>query len=216
MDLATIVTEAWEGYQSFQQAHPVINSMATGEVIYTAADATSQLIRHKKIDKKKIAYTAKIAPLYGLLGHGVVKSANFIGENIYNHPFTKAVASIPIGNLCNAFFFANNQLGEKNNYSIKKLVQNYSKIIKDKTSNNNLYQRFRENFINHVPEVEYKKGVLTSLPYWLTLSTLTFACVPEHMRTPTVLGGAFVWSLLISSLSLRGREKLPEVMDLEI
>jgi len=217
MDLGTIVSNAWEGYQTFAQAHPLINSMASAEVMYTAADASSQLIRHKKIDPKKLAYTAKLAPLYGLIGEGIIRSANFIGEGIYDHPFTKSLAANPLGNLSNAFFFVNNQLAEKNGYKISETFKQYfGKNPED--NGENLYNKFKSRFLNHVPDDIYKKAVLMSLPYWLTAQTAIFAYAPEHMRMPSTLACAFGWTLLSSSLSLIGRESLdlPEELDLEI
>ena len=62
MDLGTLI----ESYQYIQTNHPLIGSMMTAEVTFTLGDAISQLIVDKKIDSKKIAFTAQLALLYGL------------------------------------------------------------------------------------------------------------------------------------------------------
>ncbi|MBT7705910.1 hypothetical protein HN747_00535 [archaeon] len=217
MDIGTMVSQAWEGYQSFALEHPLLNSMSSAELMYLASDAASQLIRYKKIDLEKLAYTAKLAPLYGLIGEGIIRSANFIGEGIYDHPFVKSLATNPLGNISSAFFFVNNQLAEKNGYKLSETIKHYLGGNPE-DSGENLHAKFKNRFLDHVPDKIYKKAVLLGLPYWLTAQTAIFSYAPEHMRMPSTLVCAFGWTLLASSLSLVDRESLslPEEMDLEI
>jgi hypothetical protein len=209
MDLVSLVSEGQQ----------ILTAMAVGEIVYVTADATSQLIRHGKIDKEKLAYTAKIGWLYGLTGHGIVNLSEAMGERIYNCAAVKSAFGIPIGNVCSAFFFANNHLGEENGYSVKETINNYTQIIKDKNTSNNLYQRFKTNFVNKAPAKVYAKSVKLGLPYWFGLGLIAYSeGVPDQLKTPTMLAGTLIWALGISALSLvaKNQEELPEVMDLEI
>jgi hypothetical protein len=211
MDLTNMVKDGWEAYQSFQQTYPLLNSMITGSVIYTSADAASQLMTEKKIDKRKIKYTAGISPVYGLLTHWVVEGGEFIGKGVQNNPLVKSLSAIALGNVLNGIFFSNNQIGEKNNYNLKDLVKNYSKILHDKTDTKkikNTYKRFQEKFVENVPTKEFRECVAISFPYWLTINMINFSYTPEPMRTPVVMAAAFGWTCLLSLWSLKGRKKI--------
>jgi len=206
-----MVEEGWNTYQSFQQAYPLLNSMVTGSAIFTSADAISQLINEGQIDKRKIKHTAGLSPLYGLISHYLVEGGNFIGEGLYNHPLMKSLGTVTLGTVFNGFFFSNNNVGEKNDYRLKNLAENYSKILYDQSDSENIkntYKRFKENFVDNVPTKEFRKCVAISLPYWMTVNSLNFTFTPEHMRTPAVMAASFVWTCLLSLWSLKGRKDI--------
>lgn len=130
MDLTTIADGAFQSFKNFQTAHPHIGAMLNAEVVYISGDLVSQLINDKKVDVKKLKYTATIAPLYGLMVEGCIETGEIVGRNISESPLVKAALGPNLfGNLFNTFFFVNNTVGEKNEYKIGKLASHYLSIF---------------------------------------------------------------------------------------
>ncbi|MGV8151197.1 MAG: Mpv17/PMP22 family protein [Candidatus Woesearchaeota archaeon] len=207
MELTTTVKELFDIYQNFQQAHPHIGTMLTSEVILLTADAGSQLISDKKLNKKKLAFTAQLAPIYGLSLEGLMETGNLVGEYIYNHSIAKsALGPNLFGNIYNIFFFANNTIGEKNNYSIKELLKTYYNTIKDKTTS--VKEKFVNTLWNNVPKKAYTAAVVLTLTFWNVFQTLNYEYIPEELRSPATLGVSLFWTLGLTYHSLIGSRKI--------
>lgn len=72
MGLDVAVNGLFEGYRTLQENHPVIGAMITAEVVYPLADAISQLIVDRRVDLRKVIYTAKVSPFYGVTVAAVI------------------------------------------------------------------------------------------------------------------------------------------------
>jgi len=195
-----------EGYQQLQAAHPFIMSVATAELIFPAADATAQLIKDRAVDWRKVRYTAMLTPFYGAGVYGLVQSGELVGQYLSEDPFTKGALGPNLwGNVQNAFFFMNNTVGERTGYDVSALAQHYGSLLKGKGTR---WENFKENFFGNISKHEYEVSVLGSITAWNGIQWYSYAHVDESMRTPFVLGCAFVWNVLLSGLSLIGREKV--------
>ena len=208
MDLANFAREAYDGYRNFQANHSHLGSMLTSEIVWTTGDAVSQLITDKKIDRKKLRYTAALAPLYGLCLEGLLETGEIVGRHISENPLTKAALGPNIfGNFFNAFFFANNTIGEKKNYRLKELAKHYGEVF---TPKKGFWKNFKEKYIANIPKKEFAFATLVTLTFWNGFQYANYAYVEKDMRVSTVLATAFVWTSLLSLWSLNGRREIAE------
>ena len=80
MDLGTIVEGMWHSYKTLHQNHPLVGAVLDGEVAYIMGDIGSQLLKERRIDWRKVGYTAALAPTYGLAAYGVVQTGDVVGN----------------------------------------------------------------------------------------------------------------------------------------
>lgn len=206
MDLVELATNGFDAYRSFNESHPWLGAMATAEVTFIAGDSTSQLIKDRKVDLRKIRYTAAIAPVYGLGLNVLMESGNLVGRYISDNPIAKAALGPNLwGNVMNAFFFANNTIGERRGYSIPTLVKNYSEVLTD--SSRTIGRRIKENIIDNIPGKEFTMATIGTLTFWNAFQGYNYAYIEESMRTPATLAVAFGWIALMSLWSLTGRRR---------
>ncbi len=206
MTLTTIINDLFTQYREFNAFYPILGSIATAQVIFPMADALSQLITDKHVDGKKVRYTAFLSPLYGLMSYGVMRTGNLVGEHINSHPLAMAALGPNIwGNVQNMFFFVNNTVGEKSNYSISRLWDHYVHLHQGESSP---WQNLKENFFCNIPKKEYYNATLTTLTAWNAIQYMNYAYVPEEMQTPAALCAALIWTPILSWWSLRGRRKV--------
>lgn len=202
MDLGSVV----ESYQYLQANHQIIGSMLTAEVTYVTGDVLSQLILDKKVDSKRVAFTAKLAPLYGLGIEALMQSGELVGNYVSNEPFIKSVLGPNLwGNLYNSFFFVNNSVGHKNDYEVGKLIKNYVDIIPKKGES--FIDNLKEKYLDNVPNKEFFYSVIGTLTFWNAFQWYNYAINSEEMRTPAALGVGVVWVGALSLWSLISREK---------
>jgi len=195
-----------DGYRQLQGAHPLIGSVMTAQVIFPLADATAQLIKDRRVDWRKIRYTAALAPFYGAGVYGLVQSGELVGQYISDEPFTKGALGPNLwGNVQNLFFFYNNTVGERTGYDLGALVQRYRGLFK---GGGTRWENLKTNFFGNIPKQEYEVSVLGSITAWNGIQWYSYAHVDESMRTPFVLGCALLWNVLLSGLSLVGRRKV--------
>lgn len=207
-----LASTCFEAYRSFTGSHPWISSIATAEATFIAGDSVSQLMKDKRIDAKKIKYTAALAPVYGICLNGLMESGELVGKYILDAPIAKAALGPNlIGNAVNALFFANNTTGERNGYSVSGLARNYYDILADNTRT--ISSRIKENFVDNIPGKEFTKSVIGTLTFWNLFQYLNYSYVEESMRTPATLAAAFGWTILLSAWSLTGRRR--KVQELE-
>jgi len=220
MDISNIVYDLYECYKTFQASHPHLGSMLTAEVTFTTSDLIAQLITDRKVDIKKLGYTAALAPVYGLCVEGLIESGELVGRNISDNPLAKGALGPNLwGNFFNTFFFVNNTVGEKKGYSLRNLGKHYLGLLSPKKSEEGLMRRvwdnFKDNYISNIPGREMLYATLGTLTLWNAFQYYNFTYVDEEMRTATTLVAAFVWTPALSWLSLRGRRKIVDKLDLE-
>lgn len=204
----TIINDVWELYQSAQQAHPFIGSVLVAVGTFSLSDIVSQLIVDKKVNWKKVGYTTALSPIYGAGIYGLIESGHLVGEYISDHALVKAALGPNFwGHALNAYFFVNNTIGEKGNYSIKKNVKHYADMF-SKESLKNFGQTFKNKFINNIPKKEYINAVIGSLTFWNAFHYINYTYVQDEMQTPITLGFSVVWTTLITAWSLKGARKL--------
>jgi hypothetical protein len=210
MDIGTISGELFRLYSQFQSTHPLIGSMIAAEVIFVAGDAASQLISDKKIDTRKIQYTATLAPLYGVCINGLLESGDLVGTCVADSPALKSALGPNLwGNFFNIFFFVNNTVGEKEDYKLTRLLQHYRKIlITDSPVVRNFKKRCKDNFINLIPKREYLCSVVATLTVWNVFQYINYSYVQDEMRTSAALAASVVWTSVLSLWSLRGRRAI--------
>ncbi len=202
MDLVTIATNVFETYRLFQEGHPVIGSMLTAEFVFPVADIASQAITDRKINLRKVAYTAALAPVYGLSSYVLMKSGDFIGDYIVDNPLAKAALGPNLwGNMFNTFFFVNNTIGEKNNYSLATLVGHYKNLIFGGHS-------FKEHYLKNIPLKEYLFATAATLTLWNVFQYWNYSSVPKELQTSAALGASLVWMVIFSLLSLQGGRRI--------
>ena len=206
MDLGTIVNTGIEAYQNLQAQKPLLGAMLTAEFTYPTADAISQLVEDKKVDWRKIRYTAAVSPFYGLGIHALMESGDLVGKLVSENPLAKSALGPNLwGNLLNTFFFVNNTVGERTNYSLKELVKNYSEIFKGEKG---FTQNLKEKFVDNIPGREYFNSVIATVTEWNVFQYFNYSHVSDEMRTPATLGAAFLWASVLSLWSLRGRRRV--------
>ena len=152
----SLCVEVLELYQGFMQSQPLLGSMATASVTITTGDIASQLLIDKKVNWKKVWYTARLAPMYGAGIHALIESGDLVGKYISENPLVKSVLGPNLwGNLFNTFFFVNNTVGEKNDYSIKKLVNHYASMF-SKENAKNVFKTIKCSFF--APQKGHREG----------------------------------------------------------
>ncbi len=197
MDLTTIVTDLFIFYRECNFQYPILSSMATASVIFPAADILSQLIVDKTVNWQKVKYTTGLAPLYGLYGYGSVQMGGVVEKFISADPLAKAALGPNlIGNVFNLVFFVNNAVGEKKGYQLQGLGSYYTSLCSGK-----------ERFLNYVPRKEYIQSVIGTVTFWNAFQYLNYSYISDEMQTPTTLGVAFGWTVLLSFWSQIGRKK---------
>ena len=196
-------------YGEFQKAHSHIGSMITAEVMYLAGDATSQLVLEKKLNPRKLAFTATLAPIYGLCLEGLMETGEMVGRTISDNPLVKAALGPNLfGNLYNTFFFCNNTIGEKTNYSIKELIKNYASIFSpNEIKEKGFFNNFKEKYIDNIPFSKYKKSVIATVTGWNVVQGFNYYAIPEHLRTSFSLTIGTLWASVITAWSSKGAKQ---------
>ncbi len=216
MDISNLVTDVWNQYMQLQKAHPHIGSMITAEFTFVASDMISQLMIDKKINPKKLRYTAILAPFYGASIDAVMQSGELVGAYISANPFLKsALGPNLFGNIMNSYFFVNNTVGEKSDYSITALFKNYAGIFKNYSGTckerwRSFTNKFKERYIDNIPGANYKIALIGTLTAWNVIQTLNYAYFPEELRTPVCLGAGFLWTIILTAGSIVGGRKIAQ------
>lgn len=206
-EITDVLQGGWELYNNFQQAHPLIGSMATAECTFLFGDMASQLLKDKKVDSKKLKYTAALAPLYGAGIYALIESGELVGKLISEKPLVKsALGPNLFGNIYNTFFFVNNTVGERTDYDLKKLARHYKNLFSstENPKKKKRWKNFKENYINNIPKDQFTYSVITTLTAWNAFQSINYAYVPEAMRSPASLAMGFGWLTLLSLWSLKG------------
>lgn len=197
MDLASVVTDLFEQYRSFNQNHPVIGSIATASVIFPAADITSQAISNRKVDWDKVLYTTGLSIPYGVYAYLSVRSGDLVEKLISPNPLAKAALGPNlVGHLFNLLFFANNAVGQKREYSLRALGSYYRGLVSG-----------TEEFLAYIPKREYLNSVIGTITFWNAFQYVNYSYIPKEMQTPSTLAAAFGWTVLLSFWSLMGQKK---------
>lgn len=217
MDIGTVVDGIWQSYETLQRNHSLIGAVLDGEVAYVIGDIGSQLLKERRIDWRKVRYTAALAPTYGLAVHGVVETGDIVGKIVSEHPLVKAALGPNLfGNLISTYFFVNNQVGERQNYNIRNLVRHYAGIFQNKSETEEKsspfflarwWDNFKEDYLKLIPPKEYAYSVVGTLTAWNGVQYFNFAHVPEHLRTSVTLGCCIIWTIALSLWSLTARNK---------
>ena len=211
MEILPTLSDLFECYQTFQISHPHLGAMVTAEAVYVGGDLVSQLMHERKVDGRKLKYTAALAPIYGLCLEGLIESGELVGRYISENPLTKAALGPNfLGNFFNTFFFVNNAVGEREGYRIRNLVHHYVDLFSPKPSEKGLVKRicgsFNEKYISHIPHKEMLYATVSTLTLWNAFQYVNYSYIKEDMRTPVTLAAAFVWICALSLWSLRGRK----------
>ncbi|MBT3406362.1 Mpv17/PMP22 family protein [Candidatus Woesearchaeota archaeon] len=221
MDLGSIL----DAYVAFQAAHPVIGSMATAEVVYTASDAISQLVTDRKINPAKLGHTALSAPVYGIGLEALMQTGNAVGATISDNPIAMAALGPNLwGNLFNTVFFTNCTIAERVGYNIKEAFRSSVsddavELMNYERSERNGFLGFydnvksfcgnvRDKYFSNVPGREYMYATVATFTLWNGFQAANYAYIPDEMRTPVTLGAAFVWTIVMSLWSLKGGRKV--------
>ena len=206
MNLTQIVKDSFDTYRTLNEAHPLLGSMATAAVIYPTADIVSQYISDRHINWKKVVYSAALSPLYGMAIYGCVRTGDIVGEYISSNPFVRGALGPNLwGNIFNVFFFTNNTVGERSNYSLGKLAEHYKKTCFGARS---LYTRIKESINSCVPRQEYINALIGTVTFWNAFQAVNYSYVPEKLQTSSTLGVALLWTIGLSFWALRGGRKL--------
>ena len=208
--------DLYECYKSFQRVHPHLGAMLTAEPVYVIGDFVSQLINDKRIDKKKLLYTAMLAPVYGICLEGLIETGEIVGRNLSENSLVKAALGPNLaGNLFNTFFFVNNTVGERNNYSVPELAKHYTNLLSSEESENkgiqSRWNNFKRNYVNNIPGKEFLLSTIATLSLWNVFQYWNYEYVDPEMRASTTLGAALIWTSILSLLSLRGRRKIQRI-----
>jgi len=212
-DLVTLLHDAYECYSTFAAAHPHYNAMLTGEVTYMLGDGISQLIKDRRLDPKKLVYTAKLAPLLGLGVEALIDSGEWVGRHLSDRAFDMAALGPNLwGNIFNAWFFTNNTVGEKTGYRWYEPFRHYWESVKavDPLHGPGLFwesvkRSVRDHYVKNIPRFDYEKSVLGTAVAWNVFQTLNYSYVPPMLRTSVSLTASLVWTVLLSLWSLGGR-----------
>jgi len=205
MELTQLVREGFELYRGLNDTHPLMGSITTAMAVFPLADIVSQYITDKRVDWKKVRYTAALSPLYGTGIYGCVQSGDLIKDHVSENPLARAALGPNLwGNVHNAFFFINNTIGEQSGYDLGALVNHYRKTFVSSTPFHNIAETIKK----HVPGREYLNAFIGSVTFWNGFQAINYAYIPPELQTPTTLGVAFVWTVALSTWSLRGRRRL--------
>lgn len=228
MELHGIVNEAIEFYRHIQSNHPHVNSMIFGEIMYTAANVAAQLIEDRNVDLKKVKYAAGLGWLYGLITEKLVESGQLVEKyGISSHPLVRAALGPNLwSNLFSAFFFINNSLGEKNNYSLKELWKHYKNTInkgldyitegfyENKLKLKEHWSNFKESYLNHIPGREYLKSVAGIMIAWNAFQWWNLYSQPVETRTTNTLLFSFIYTTVLSLWALQAeRREMQETLN---
>ncbi len=206
MNLIQIVQDAFEVYRIFNDAHPLLGSMATAAVIYPTADIASQYISDRQVNWRKVRYSAALSPLYGMAAYGCIRSGDVVGEYISPNPFVRGALGPNIwGNLFNVFFFTNNTVGERTNYNFQKLAVHYRETC---FGAEDWYTRIKERVIGCIPKKEYLNALIGTVTFWNAFQAVNYSYVPKELQTPSTLGVNLLWTIGLSFWSLRGGRRL--------
>jgi len=216
MEIMQNLWEFYEGYKNFQRVHPHLATILTAEIVYLTGDLMSQLISDGRVDKRKLGYTAALAPIYGACLEGIIETGEIVGRHISDNALAKAALGPNlIGNLFNTFFFVNNTIGERKKYSVPALVRHYANLFSsDESENRGKWENFKKNYIHNIPGKEYLFSFIATISLWNGFQTYNYVCVDPEMRTSTTLGATLIWTTVLSLWSLKGRRKVIE-RDLE-
>ena len=206
MNLAHLVQDAFELYRAFNEAHPLLGSMATAAVIYPTADIASQYINDRQVNWRKVRYSTALSPLYGLAAYGCVRTGDVVGEYVSQNPLVRGALGPNIwGNLFNVFFFTNNTVGERTNYSLRKLAEHYQETC---FGEGEWYTRIKEKVIGSIPRQEYLNALIGTVTFWNAFQAVNYSYVPQELQTPSTLGVNLLWTIGLSFWSLRGGRRL--------
>jgi hypothetical protein len=200
-------------YTEFQRAHPHIGTMVASEVTYLLGDAFSQLTLEKRLNYKKLGYTAALAPFYGVVLEGLLESGELVGRHISDNPFAKSALGPNLwGNLFNVFFFYNNTIGEESGYSLKSLAKGYASLVSPSAiRENGFIGNIRKKMLSKVPGHEYKKSVIGAVTGWNAVQTLNYYFVPAYLRMSTSMAVGTAWLTALTAWSTIGaRKKIKE------
>ena len=231
MDIGTLTNDLLQTgqgmlqhYQSFMIENPIIGNMASAEVTLVAGDVTTQLITEKKLNFKKLLYTALNAPIYGVALYGLIKSGDLAGNVIHDDPLVKSALGPNLwGNLLNTYFYVNNAIGEKFNYgftAMKEQIKNYASIFNyehDKhPGTKGFFSNFKEKYVDYISWKDYKVSVIGTLTAWNVIQWYNYSEMPEEMRVPFSLACGFTWMSILTYSSLLGGKRLKNKQDKEI
>lgn len=210
MDIGSIVSESLRLYSELQKSHPLIGSMVAAEAIFVAGDAISQLIADKNIDKRRIIYTATLAPVYGICVKGLMESGELAGKYLSENPLVKAALGPNLwGNAFNTFFFVNNTVGERGDYSLKNLLKNYKYIFtRDNRRMKNIKERLKHSYFDNIPKKEYFYSVTVTLTAWNVFQYMNYSHIQDDLRTSASLAASVLWTGLLSLWSLKGSREI--------
>ncbi|RJQ15785.1 hypothetical protein C4573_06560 [Candidatus Woesearchaeota archaeon] len=199
-----------DAYQRFQETHSHIANMLAAEFMFVSGDLISQKVLNKKINPRKLVYTATLAPFYGLCLEGLMETGNLVGKYISNNPILKAALGPNLwGNAFNTFFFSNNTLGEKTNYSIPELLKNYARIFSpSEIRKNKFWGNVRDKYWNNISFSEYKKTVIATLTGWNIFQAFNYYAIPESLRTSTTLIVGTIWTSVMTAWSSKGASNI--------
>ena len=203
MDIGSLVMQSFEAYRSFQQAHPLLGSMLTSSVIYPLSDIVSQAIVDRHIDWKRVRYSAILSAPYGLGTYGLMQTGDLVEHFISDHPLAKAALGPNLfANAYNLFFFFNNSVGKKSNYSFVALGQAYTQAFK---AGKESWGKFKAYLNDNIPKQAYWSSVATVLTAWNAFQWYNFSEIPHELQTPATITASLVWTILISAWSLKNK-----------
>ena len=200
-------------YSAYQNLPGMYQSLITAQVVFPFAEAVSHLVTDKRIDWKKVIYSAKLAPLYGACIEGLVASGEFVGEYISSNPLAQGALGPNLwGNLTNAFLFINNTVGERTKYRVKELLKNYIGIFRydrsEKKGLRGFWENFKEKTISNISLREYIYATIGTVTVWNVIQAVNYAIIPENMRNPFMQANLLWWVPTLTWLTLRGRRKI--------
>ncbi|MFA5797456.1 MAG: Mpv17/PMP22 family protein [Candidatus Woesearchaeota archaeon] len=214
MDIGTLAMDIWNQYMQLQKTQPVIGSILTSAVTFTASDIVSQLMIDKKVNWKKVRYTASLTPLYGVSMYLVMQSGELVGKYLSTNPFLKSALGPNLwGNIYTSYFFVNNTVGEKSDYSFIALLKNYASIFQDysgtfKERLHSFKNKFKKHYLDNILWTKYKPALIGTLTVWNVIQTLNYFVFNEEMRTPVALAAGFFWTIYLSEKSLIGGREI--------
>jgi|GEM_PF-4117513 hypothetical protein len=239
MDLETILeayrtfqqTPAVQAYIDFQENHPVLGPVMTGEIIFTIGDVVLQTSEYlgskvrriwnkeaeiKPVRLKKTCYTMAFAWAYGLAIDAMIKGGekfgNFCAEHsewVKNHdavvPLIKALSGPTVwGVPYNSVVMENNAIGEKkeNDYSLSALGRHYRDLIKNWPKNaREGLQHFRENYLAHIPHKAYVFSSVGTFTGWVGFHYFNYPNSESGMMVTAALAVGIAWAAALHKFS---------------
>ncbi len=205
----TVINDVWEMYSGLQQAQPYIGSVITAVGTFSLSDVVSQLMKDKKVNWKKVGYTAALSPVYGSAIYGLIESGKMVGDYLIDHPLAKAALGPNLwGHALNAYLFVNNTVAEEEpKYSLKANLKHYASMF-SKESLKNFGNTFKEKIIDKIPKKEYMRAFWGSMVGWNLFHWFNYSQVPDEMQTPLTLGVSVLWTTAITAWSLTGGRRI--------